>query len=624
MKKILIFFGVLFHWLWKLLTIGRLLLTNLVFFLLLFLVIAVFVHHPRVTVPDHCALLLEPAGDIVEKRSIINPLAEIIGEETGTPVYEETLLQDILDSISRAADDERISLLVLSPGKLRHAGLDQLLTIGRAIDEFKLTGKPVVAVGDAYSQAQYLLASHADNIFLHPMGLTEVRGFGVFRIYARDLLDKLDVNFHVFRVGAYKSAVEPLVRNSMSPEAREANLHWLRRLWRLYCDDVRQQRRLEEGAIDDLIDNVESRLRAVDGDMARLALDARLVTGLKSRAEMDDFLQGLVGRNGDEKGYNHIHFKDYLTTFTPSYTRGNDSLPQVGIIVAEGDIIHGRGAPGFIGSDSLSRTIRRVRQDKNIKALVLRLNTGGGSAVASEIIRDQLAQTRRSGKPVVVSMGSVAASGGYWIAADADQIWASPATLTGSIGIFGAIPTFEGTLSRLGLHGDGVGTTRLAAGINPGRPLAPEMEKSIQLSVENGYTRFLEVVARGRSMSVEEVRRIAGGRVWDGVSAMDLGLVDRLGSLDEAIRAAAELAGLDEYSPVYVTPALSSTEELLRKFGASVARLPAVVTEIFFRPFFGTGGNLLERMRSSLRLPLLNDPVHLHAHSLLAGELLGL
>ncbi len=622
MKKILIIFGVLFHWLWKLLGIGRLLITNLFFLLLLLVLVVSIFYRPKVHVPAGSALLLNPAGNIVEKKTIIDPLADIINDATGVPVYEETLLQDLLDTINHAAEDDRIKLMVLSLGEMDHVGLNQLQTLGKSLDAFKKQGKSIIAYGDAYSQSQYFLAAHGDEIYLNPMGLVELRGFGIFRLYAKELLDKLDINFHVFKVGSYKSALEPLTRNSMSPEAREANLLWLRQLWKMYSDEISLQRNLKPGGIENLIDNIEHRLAATGGDTALLALKAGLVDGLKTHQQFEDHLLRLTGSSSDNQAYNRIQFQDYLTTFTPSYTEPQEDRSQIGIIVAQGDIIHGPGAPGLIGSESLAKTISRARKDAAIKALVLRIDSGGGSALASEIIRQQVKLTRDSGKPVVVSMGTLAASGGYWISANANQIWASPATLTGSIGIFGAIPTFEKTLAKIGISGDGVGTTKLARGINPTLALSPALAESIQLNVENGYDRFLQIVSRGRSISVENVSKIAEGRVWDGATAKNLGLVDTLGGLTEAISAAAELAGVTEYAPVYVKENLSRRDELIKKLGSQTTGYQKSFKILFMKLFPGRASQLIDHLSKKFLFPFLNDPTNMYAHSLLNRELL--
>ncbi len=613
MKRIFVAIGVFFHWLWKLLVLVRTLVTSLFFLLVMICFIALF-FRPGVKVPHGAALVVAPTGRLVEKTNAVDPLARFINEIVGMPVREETSLQDVLDAINAAAKDQRIKLMVLSLSGLNQAGLNQLRTIGHAIENFKKSGKRVIAVGDQYSQGQYYLASYADKIFMNPMGAVRLHGFGVYRLYMKKLLDKLAINFHVFKVGTYKSALEPFTRNDMSAAARDANRFWLASFWHSYCADIAQHRGLTIEKINDYINEMPRYMRRAGGDSGRMALDAGLVDGLKTRQEMEDYLSRLVGRADDGSSFKQIQLTDYLTTITPSYVDRDSSVKdRIGLIVAQGDIVYDEDLPGQIDSAVLCEQIRRAGRDKTIKALVLRIDSGGGSAFASEEIRQALLQVRKAGKPVVVSMGSMAASGAYWLSANANRIFASPFTLTGSIGIFGVLPTFEGSLAKIGVFSDGTGTTRMAGAGNPLRPLTSELQDTMQQSVEAGYKRFLRVVSKGRDLPMAKVAELAQGRVWDGATALKLGLVDKLGNLHDAVNAAAKLAGLSKYEAVYIRTEVSPGQRLLQKLAQRAS--------VFFermRFSASSGSAVREAVREKfLDFSLLaSDPEHMYARCL--------
>ncbi|MGE4559009.1 MAG: signal peptide peptidase SppA, partial [Desulfobulbus sp.] len=462
MKRFFYFLTRPFYWLWKFLSSGLSVLSNLILLSLILAIAAVALYVPEVQIPHDCALILAPEGDIVEERSPMDPVTRVMNQVTGTPLHEETFLQDILDAVRAAAEDPRIKLLVINTNQMEAASLDQIQAIGAALEQFKGKGKQIIAIGDSFNQGQYYLASWADKIYLHPMGAVNLRGFSVYRLYLKEMLDSLAVDFHVFRVGTFKSAVEPFLRNDMSPEDREANSLWLHKLWNAYSADIIKHRRLDPEVFTENVNQLVSQLASVGGDRAQLALSTGLVDGLKTRQELEAMLRAAVGASPDKKSFNHIDFQRYLQTVTPSYTETAGKQKLVGIITAGGNILPGKGSVGRIGADDLIRKIRKARQDQRIKAIVLRINTGGGSAFAAELIRQELVQAKKEGKVVVVSMGAMAASGGYWLSADADSIVAAPTTLTGSIGIFGAIPTLEKSLAKMGIHGDGIGTTDIA------------------------------------------------------------------------------------------------------------------------------------------------------------------
>jgi len=531
-----------FRWLWKLLSSGITVLANLLFLGAVLAVLVALLYTPTIKVPAQCALVLAPVGDIVEEHSPMDPLTKVVNNLAGVPLTGETFFQDLIDAIDTATDDPRIKVLVLNPNRMGTVSLDQIRTIGAAIDGFKQTGKKVIAVGDTFNQAQYYLASWADKIYLHPMGAVQLNGFKVFRLYLQEMLEKLAITLHVFRVGTFKSAVEPFLRNDMSTEDREANRLWLGSLWDRFCADIGRHRTIEVDILQQNINEFVAQLASVGGDRSQLALSTGLVDGLKTHQEMEQLLRDLVGPGADQTGFSHIGLSDYLHTLTPSYTDAKGKQALIGIIAASGTIVYGKDSVGQIGSDDLIKRIRQARQDKRVKAIVLRLNTGGGSAFASELIRRELLLAQQEGKPVIVSMGAMAASGGYWLAAGADAIFASPTTLTGSIGIFGAVPTVERTLAGIGIHGDGVGTTDIAHFGNLATAMASDEQATYQMEVEQGYRQFLAVVAEGRKMKLAEVEKIAEGRVWDGATAQRLGLVDQLGDLEDAIAEAAKRA----------------------------------------------------------------------------------
>ncbi len=577
-------------------------LANLMFLLIITVVlVAIFAKHPQV--PARAALVLNPKGVVVEQLGPFDPLAELNGNGK-----RESRLANLLEAVDRAGKDSRIEMLVLSLDGLDHIGVAKSLELAQAIARFRETGKAVVAIGSSYDQDQYFLAAQADEVYLDPMGAVTLEGFGIYRHYYRRALDKLSVQFHVFRVGDYKSALEPLIRDDMSAEAREANSAWLEQLWGLYTRTVAERRGIREENLDYYINKIDKVLAAHDGDSAAAALSARLVDDLLSRTALRELLIERVGEN-DDGSFNQIDYREYLSL---TRKRQPETRRSVGVLVASGVIADGAQPPGMIGGDSLAKLIRQARKDDDIESVVLRVDSGGGSAFASEVIRQELLKLKKAGKPLVVSMGSAAASGGYWIAADADEIWATPATLTGSIGIFGAFPSVEQALKELGISTDGVGTTEVAGGLRIDRPLSPVAARAIQSGIEHGYQRFLGIVAAGRDMLVEQVEPIARGRVWTGQDAVQLGLVDKLGTLEQAVESAAALAGLDEYRVEWVKPPLTPMEEVLKlmlQADGESAQSPMASSSLsaarrWLSPLLGSVEELLQ----------LNDPRGVYAY----------
>ena len=582
---------------------------NLLFLLLVvFLLVVVFFDGDE-DVPEGVALILSPQGNIVEQKTESVLTLDIFGEAA----KEETLLKDIIDVIDFAKDDERIEVMVLDLRKMGAVGISKLQAIGAGLERFKSSGKQVFAFGDYYNQRQYYLGAHADKLYLSPMGGVMLHGFGLYRKYYKTALDKLQIQFHVFKVGTYKSALEPFLRDSMSDYAKEANLAWLSVLWDFYKTEVAKQRGLDPQDLDDYINNIPDHLAKADGDAAVMALNLGLVDELKTRDEIREELIERVGKDEDGITFKQIAFDKYLSRIRPGLMESNAGNNKIGIIVASGIIMDGEQPAGRIGGDTMADLLVRAREDENIKAVVVRIDSGGGSANASEIIHREIELTRRAGKPVFVSMGSIAASGGYWIAAPADQIWATPTTITGSIGIWGAFPTFERSLKFLGITSDGVGTTKLSDAFDPSRPLNAMVAQSMQQIIEQGYRRFIQRVAEGRNMRPEAVEKIAQGRVWAGTTAMELGLVDKIGDLQDAVAALAERVDLMDYDITYITQPLTTRERLIKRFNRLIAGIFSV---------FNPAGHPANRLYDSVidteidHVLRANDPAGLYAYCL--------
>ena len=552
---------------WNIISALRRFVGNLLFLALIIFFIAVVFFDGGEDVPDGAALILSPKGNIVEQKTETILALDIFGEAA----KEETLLKDIIAVIDFAKDDERIEVLVLDLKKMGSIGISKLQDIGAALARFKSDGKQIFAYGDYFNQRQYYLAAQADKLYLSPMGGIMMHGFGLYRKYYKTALDKLKIQFHVFKVGTYKSALEPFLRDSMSDYAKEANLAWLSVLWDSYKTDVASKRGFSPQLIDDYINNIPSHLAKADGDAAVMALNLGLVDELKTRDEVRQELIERVGKDEDGLTFKQIAFEEYLSRIRPALTKSHPADDKVGIIIASGVIMDGEQPAGRIGGDTMGDLLARTREDDTIKAVVVRVDSGGGSANASEIIRREIELIRQAGKPVYVSMGSIAASGGYWIAASAEQIWATPTTITGSIGIYGAFPTFEKSLKSLGITSDGVGTTKLSDAFDPSRPLNEMVAQSMQQIIDQGYRRFIQRVAEGRNMQPEAVEKIAQGRVWVGTTAKDLGLVDEIGDLQDAVAAVAERADLKDYEITYITQPLTTRERLIKRLNRLIA-----------------------------------------------------
>jgi len=556
---------------------------NIIFILFVILIgSAIFSGGDKVEIADTSALYLNLRGDLVEEKRFVDPISAALNESVGGQQEQpEVLVSDIVKVINHAATDNRIQAMVMDLSGMGGASLDKLQAVGKAIETFKASGKKVFAYGAYFAQNQYFLASYADQISLEPMGAVLLEGYGSYPMFYKSALEKLKVSTHVFRVGTYKSAVEPFTRDDMSAEAKEANGEWLNALWDDYKQQVAARRNFAVDNFDETFTALYEKVKAADGDLSQYAVNSKLVDAIQTREEFRRSLIAVVGKN-DKHTYNHVTFDDYAKSVIPAKQFDNPMSEKVAVIVARGMIVDGTAKAGTIGGDSTAALLRRARNDDKVKAVVLRIDSGGGSAFASEVIGQEITLLREAGKPVIASMGAVAASGGYWIAAPANEIWAAPSTITGSIGIFGLLHTFENVMQTVGLNVDGVGTTELAgfsAGVPVFKGLTEPTKDLMQLLIERGYTEFLTMVGKHRNMALADVDKVAQGRVWTGSKALELGLVDKLGTFDDAIARAAELAGLSQFDVTVVQHELSPTEQMIADiFGSAKARgwLPEV------------------------------------------------
>lgn len=593
-----------FKWLfisfWRLLNFSRQLVINLLFLFVVLALFVLFTKEEPVLHPASGALVLDLSGQLVEQPSTPEPSNRLVQQWlAGDERPAETVVGEVIYALQQAKLDPNIKGVVLQLQDLQPGGLSKLMQITQALDDFRRSGKPVVAAADFYAQHQYLLAAHADTVLLNPAGAVVLQGLGLYNYYFKSALDKFNITPHVFRVGTYKSFVEPYTRDDMSPEAREANSRWLNQMWQEYVADVAKARKVKPDAISPSKEQLLARLQAAEGDAAEYAQAQGLVDQLATHEEVVKTIAAFAGHDDSDDGYKGITLTQYLQS-QPDRFAASDK-PQIGLIVAAGTIQNGKQPAGSIGGESLAKLIRQATADKEIKAVVLRIDSPGGSAFAAEQIRTELLALKAANKPLVVSMGGMAASGGYWIAADADKIIAEPMTITGSIGVFGMFATIDKALEYFGIHTDGIATTEFA-GIDPSRPLPEHIKQVVQLNVENTYQKFINLVAEGRGMTPDAVDKIAQGRVWSGRDAKELGLVDELGSLDTAIKSAAALAELKQYQVMPVEVELSTREQLLRQIfnKASQVVAPKAILQL---------NSLLEAGNKTLApLQRLDDP----------------
>ena len=564
---------------------------------------------PRI--PSKAALLLVPEGALVEQLSG-DPVERAL-QETRGDTHRETLLWDLTDSIRAAASDPRIPAIALDLEKFEGGTQPTLEELAAALREFRASGKKVIAYGAELTQERYYLASQADEVLLDPIGFVLIDGYDRYRMYLKDALDKLGVEINVFRVGAFKSAVETFTRTNMSPEDREESRAYLSALWSSYQGSVTRARKLQPDALAQYVGTLSKAVPAANGDAARVALQAGLVSALKTRLEFEQRLVALVGKDDNNGSFKAVSLDDYVRYAHAQKKLKADGKPHVGVIVAAGEILDGEQPPGTIGGESLARLIRQARTDKDVKALVLRVDSPGGSVLASEQIYRELVALRGAGKPLVVSMSGYAASGGYYISAPADEILASPATITGSIGIFAIIPTVDRTLGKVGVSVDGVGTTPLSGQLRLDRPLGEEARTLLQSTVSRGYDEFLERVASGRKKTRDEVDKVAQGHVWSGSDAHRLGLVDQLGSFSDATRAAARRAKVTDYAVEFIEPELTWAQALAMQLRSHIAALLVRVS-----PGEAALAELAQRLdpvtREAQRLARFSAPGRLYAY----------
>ncbi|EAB2303061.1 signal peptide peptidase SppA [Salmonella enterica] len=612
MRTLWRFIAGFFKWTWRVLNFVREMVLNLFFIFLILVGVGIWMQIGNGSNSEQTArgaLLLDISGVIVDKPSTNHRLGALGRQLFGASSdrLQENSLFDIVNAIRQAKDDRNITGIVLDLKNFTGADQPSMRYIGKALREFRDSGKPIFAVGENYSQGQYYLASFANKIWLSPQGQVDLHGFATNGLYYKTLLDKLKVSTHVFRVGTYKSAVEPFIRDDMSPAAREADSRWIGELWQNYLHTVSANRQISPQQLFPGAQAIIDGLTSVGGDTAKYALDHKLVDALASSADVEKALTKQFGWSKTENNYRAISYYDYSLK-TPADTGGT-----IAVIFANGAIMDGEETPGNVGGDTTASQIRDARLDPKVKAIVLRVNSPGGSVNASEVIRAELAAARAAGKPVVVSMGGMAASGGYWISTPANYIVASPSTLTGSIGIFGVINTVENSLSSIGVHSDGVSTSPLAD-ISMTKSLSPEVQQMMQLSIEYGYKRFITLVADARKRTPEQIDKIAQGHVWTGEDAKANGLVDSLGDFDDAVAKAADLAKLKQWHLDYYQDEPTVLDMVMDSMTGSVrAMLPEAIQAMLPAPLVSAANTV---KAEGDKLAAFNDPQNRYAFCL--------
>ena len=566
-----------FGGIWNTVNFARRLVFNILFLLVLFLMLVAILANPGVQpLQEKTALVLDMNGVLVEQFTSA-PVDRVVNQATGQ-AQPEIQLRDALHAIEAAKDDARIDRIVLLTDGFNAAGFAAMRDLAAALRDFRASGKQIVAFGNNMEQKQYYLAAQADEVYLDPMGGVLLEGLGRYRMYYRaGLQDKLGVDVHLFKVGEFKSAAEPYVLDAASPAAREADLFWMTDIWQRFVADLAQARKLDVDGINAMINELPARVQAASGDLGKLALDEKLVDGLMTSQEVEKLLMERGVADDDGTSFRQIDLKGYQAHLMRE-NLGIDSRPKVAVVVAQGEIFDGEQSPGTIGGESTSALLRQAREDETVKAVLLRVDSPGGAVFPSEQIRREVELTKAAGKPVVVSMGNVAASGGYWISMNADRIYADDSTITGSIGIFGLWMTVPRVLEKIGVSTDGVGTAPLAGAFDPTLPLDPNAGIIIQSVIEKGYADFTGRVAAARGSTPEKIDQVAQGRVWTGAQAKERGLVDELGGLEAALAHAASLAKLEEgkYGVSYIEKPLSAFENFVVNMGGS-ARMQGVL-----------------------------------------------
>ncbi len=612
MRTLWRFIAGFFKWTWRLLNFVREMVLNLFFIFLVLVGVGIWMQvsgGDSKETASRGALLLDISGVIVDKPDSSQRFSKLSRQLLGASSdrLQENSLFDIVNTIRQAKDDRNITGIVMDLKNFAGGDQPSMQYIGKALKEFRDSGKPVYAVGENYSQGQYYLASFANKIWLSPQGVVDLHGFATNGLYYKSLLDKLKVSTHVFRVGTYKSAVEPFIRDDMSPAAREADSRWIGELWQNYLNTVAANRQIPAEQVFPGAQGLLEGLTKTGGDTAKYALENKLVDALASSAEIEKALTKEFGWSKTDKNYRAISYYDYALK-TPA-----DTGDSIGVVFANGAIMDGEETQGNVGGDTTAAQIRDARLDPKVKAIVLRVNSPGGSVTASEVIRAELAAARAAGKPVVVSMGGMAASGGYWISTPANYIVANPSTLTGSIGIFGVITTVENSLDSIGVHTDGVSTSPLAD-VSITRALPPEAQQMMQLSIENGYKRFITLVADARHSTPEQIDKIAQGHVWTGQDAKANGLVDSLGDFDDAVAKAAELAKVKQWHLEYYVDEPTFFDKVMDNMSGSVrAMLPDTFQAMLPAPLASVASTVKSE---SDKLAAFNDPQNRYAFCL--------
>ena len=612
MRTLWRFIAGFFKWTWRLLNFVREMVLNLFFIFLVLVGVGIWMQvsgGDSKETASRGALLLDISGVIVDKPDSSQRFSKLSRQLLGASSdrLQENSLFDIVNTIRQAKDDRNITGIVMDLKNFAGGDQPSMQYIGKALKEFRDSGKPVYAVGENYSQGQYYLASFANKIWLSPQGVVDLHGFATNGLYYKSLLDKLKVSTHVFRVGTYKSAVEPFIRDDMSPAAREADSRWIGELWQNYLNTVAANRQIPAQQVFPGAQGLLEGLTKTGGDTAKYALENKLVDALASSAEIEKALTKEFGWSKTDKNYRAISYYDYALK-TPA-----DTGDSIGVVFANGAIMDGEETQGNVGGDTTAAQIRDARLDPKVKAIVLRVNSPGGSVTASEVIRAELAAARAAGKPVVVSMGGMAASGGYWISTPANYIVANPSTLTGSIGIFGVITTVENSLDSIGVHTDGVSTSPLAD-VSITRALPPEAQQMMQLSIENGYKRFITLVADARHSTPEQIDKIAQGHVWTGQDAKANGLVDSLGDFDDAVAKAAELAKVKQWHLEYYVDEPTFFDKVMDNMSGSVrAMLPDAFQAMLAAPLASVASTVKSE---SDKLAAFNDPQNRYAFCL--------
>jgi protease-4 len=564
--------------LWRGLDATRRFVLNLIFLIILIAFFWALFGGGLKPLAPKTALVLDLKGELVEERA--GSVRDSVVAGLSGNGRRLVRLPDVLKALDGAAKDNNVSEVLVLLDELDGGGLASVREIGAGIERVKAAGKRVVVWGGNFDQKRYLIAAHASEIYLHPMGMVLIEGFGRHRNYYRDALDKVGVTVNLMKVGTYKSFAEPFIGNGPSQAAQEADSFLYNGLWTAYTAEVEQARKLPAGAIAKGIDELPQRLQAANGNAAKVALDWKLIDGVKTRDEVRAMFIKRGAYDDRIKSFRQVSFGDYVAR-NPEKPFGD----AVAVVVAAGDITEGTGGPGMVGGISTANLIRSVREDSSVKAVVLRVNSPGGSAYGSELIRRELELTRAAGKPVVVSMGDVAASGGYWISMAADEVIADPSTVTGSIGVFAILPTADKVVDKLGIHTAGVTTTWLADAYNPLRPLDPRFGQLIQSSINHVYDEFTTKAAVARKTTPAKIDEVGQGRVWTGTQARERGLVDRLGSYRDALRSAAKRANLGEdFRVTYAEQPTTLAERVLERMGLSDARILNVQVKLGLLP----------------------------------------